>query len=105
MKEAHPSSNGRRSTGLSVHVIRIWEQRYRAVEPRRTSSNRGLYSQERSRAAELLRDLTNAGRRIGQMGTLPDQEAASGCRRVAGEKRPNSSRRPPPGPADNSDGR
>jgi MerR family transcriptional regulator, light-induced transcriptional regulator len=34
-----------RLTGLSAHVIRIWEQRYRAVEPQRTATKRRLYSQ------------------------------------------------------------
>ena len=70
-----------RLTGLSAHVIRIWEQRYRAVEPRRTSSNRRLYSQSEIERLSLLRDLTNAGLRIGQLAGLPNQK----LRRLAAE--------------------
>jgi len=45
MNEAqHPIQLVARLTGLSAHVIRIWEQRYRAVEPQRTATKRRLYS-------------------------------------------------------------
>jgi methanogenic corrinoid protein MtbC1 len=56
---------------LSAHVIRIWEQRYRAVEPRRTSGNRRLYSQRDIERLNLLRDITRAGHSIGQVAHLP----------------------------------
>ncbi len=32
----HPIHLAARLTGLSTHVIRIWEQPYRVVEPKRT---------------------------------------------------------------------
>jgi MerR family transcriptional regulator, light-induced transcriptional regulator len=60
-----------RLTGLSAHVIRIWEQRYRAVEPHRTSGNRRLYSQRDIERLNLLRDVTHAGHSIGQVAPLP----------------------------------
>jgi DNA-binding transcriptional MerR regulator/methylmalonyl-CoA mutase cobalamin-binding subunit len=60
-----------RLTGLSAHVIRIWEQRYRAVEPQRTATNRRLYSQREIERLNLLRDLTQAGHSIGQVAQLP----------------------------------
>ena len=31
-------------TGLSIHVIRAWEKRYNVVVPKRTDTNRRLYS-------------------------------------------------------------
>ena len=46
-----------RLTGLSAHVIRIWEQRYRAVEPQRTATKRRLYSQRDIERLNLLRAL------------------------------------------------
>ena len=73
-----------RLTGLSAHVIRIWEQRYRAVEPRRTSSNRRLYSQSEIERLSLLRDLTNAGLKNWPIGGTARSEAAPPGRRVAG---------------------
>lgn len=59
-----------RLTDLSAHVIRIWEQRYRAVEPQRTATNRRLYSQRDIERLNLLRDLTQAGHSIGQVAQL-----------------------------------
>ena len=47
MAEAHQAIKVvARRTGLSAHVIRIWEKRYGAVEPERTVTNRRLYSDE-----------------------------------------------------------
>jgi len=63
-----------RLTGLSAHVIRIWEQRYRAVEPHRTPGNRRLYSQRDIERLNLLRDVTNAGHSIGQVASLPTEK-------------------------------
>jgi len=60
-----------RLTGLSAHVIRIWEHRYRAVEPRRTATNRRLYSQRDLERLNLLRDMTQAGHSICQVAQLP----------------------------------
>jgi MerR family transcriptional regulator, light-induced transcriptional regulator len=60
-----------RLTGLSAHVIRIWEQRYRAVEPRRTPGNHRVYSQRDIERLNLLRDVTHAGHNIGQVAQLP----------------------------------
>ncbi len=60
-----------RFTGLSAHVIRIWEQRYRAVQPSRTAGNRRLYSPRDLERLNLLRDLTRAGHSIGQVAPLP----------------------------------
>jgi DNA-binding transcriptional MerR regulator/methylmalonyl-CoA mutase cobalamin-binding subunit len=58
-------------TGLSTHVIRIWEKRYRAVEPQRTASNRRLYSDEQVERLSLLRELTQAGHTIASVAGFP----------------------------------
>src|SRR5512142_272341 len=60
-----------RLTGLSAHVIRIWEQRYRAVEPQRTATKRRLFSQSEIERLNLLREVTQAGHSIGQVAQLP----------------------------------
>lgn len=67
----HPIQLVARLTGLSAHVIRIWEQRYRAVEPQRTATRRRLYSQRDIKRLNLLRDATQAGHSIGQVAQLP----------------------------------
>lgn len=62
-----------RRTGLSAHVIRIWEKRYRAVEPVRTATNRRQYSDEQIERLALLRDLARAGHSIGFVAKLPTE--------------------------------
>lgn len=67
----HPIKMVARLTGLSPYVLRIWEQRYGAVEPQRTATNRRLYSSEDVERLSLLREVTQAGYNIGQVATLP----------------------------------
>jgi len=63
-----------RRTGLSAHVIRIWEKRYGAVTPVRTETNRRLYSEDQIERLILLRDITRAGHSISQVAKLPTAE-------------------------------
>src|SRR5512137_1913603 len=70
----HPIQLAARLTGLSTHVIRIWEQRYHAVEPKRTPTNHRLYSQNDIERLSLLRDVTRAGHNIGQMARLSNDK-------------------------------
>lgn len=57
-------------TGLSAHVIRIWEKRYRAVEPVRTPTNRRRYTQAEIERLQLLRRATELGHSIGTVARL-----------------------------------
>jgi len=68
-------------TGLSAHVIRIWEKRYGAVVPERTGTNRRLYSDEQVERLGLLRQLTQAGQSIGAIATQPLER----LRQIAGD--------------------
>lgn len=54
-------------TGLSPHVIRIWEKRYEAVTPTRTDTNRRLYSDKEIERLNLLKLATRAGHNIGNI--------------------------------------
>lgn len=63
-----------RRTGLTAHVIRIWEKRYAAVEPERTGTNRRLYSDEQIERLRLLRDITQGGHSIGHVAKLPTEK-------------------------------
>ena len=72
MAEAHQAIKVvARRTGLSAHVIRIWEKRYGAVEPERTVTNRRLYSDEQIERLSLLREITQNGHSIGHVAKLP----------------------------------
>jgi len=57
-------------TGLSAHVIRVWEKRYGAVKPQRTGTNRRLYSEDEVQRLELLHQATRAGHNISQASKL-----------------------------------
>ncbi|MBC8095853.1 MAG: MerR family transcriptional regulator [Akkermansiaceae bacterium] len=75
MAEAHHNIKAvARRTGLTLHVIRIWEKRYAAVQPSRTDTNRRLYSEEEIERLTLLRDITRAGHSIGSVARLSTDE-------------------------------
>jgi DNA-binding transcriptional MerR regulator/methylmalonyl-CoA mutase cobalamin-binding subunit len=75
MAEAHQAIKVvARRTGLSAHVIRIWEKRYGAVAPERTGTNRRLYSDEQIERLSLLRDVTQNGHSIGHVAKLPTEK-------------------------------
>jgi methanogenic corrinoid protein MtbC1 len=62
-----------RRTGLSPHVIRVWEKRYGAVVPSRTPTRRRLYTDAEIQRLLLLRQATLAGHSIGQIARLPSE--------------------------------
>jgi DNA-binding transcriptional MerR regulator/methylmalonyl-CoA mutase cobalamin-binding subunit len=62
-----------RRTGLSPHVIRVWEKRYGAVVPSRTPTQRRLYTDAEIQRLILLRQATLAGHSIGQIARLSNE--------------------------------
>lgn len=74
MKYKHPIKVVALRTGLSPHVIRIWERRYKAVTPDRTPTNRRVYSDQDIDRLILLRQATEAGESIGQIAAFSDDE-------------------------------
>lgn len=99
----HPIDAVARKTGLSAHVIRIWEKRYRAVEPARSATNRRQYSDEEITRLSLLRALTQAGQNIGYVAKLPTEKLrallATPAAATADESRPARIAAAPPSPA------
>lgn len=73
-----------RRTGLSAHVIRIWEKRYGAVEPERTGTNRRLYSDEQIERLSLLRNVTQSGHSISHVAKLPTEKLRELARQSQG---------------------
>ena len=57
-------------TGLSRDVLRVWERRYRAVEPLRTAGGQRLYSDDELQRFQLLAEATRRGRSIGSVAGL-----------------------------------
>ena len=72
--QGHPIKVVARRTGLSAHVIRVWEKRYGAVEPARTETNRRLYSDDDIARLICLRQAIQAGHGIGRIARLPADE-------------------------------
>ncbi len=61
-------------TGLSHHVLRVWEKRYGAVQPSRQSNRRRLYSSEDVEKLSLLKALVDRGHAIGGIANLAIDE-------------------------------
>lgn len=59
-----------RRSGLSSHVIRAWEKRYRVLAPSRCEKNRRMYCDEDIERLKILRELTQRGHRISQVAEL-----------------------------------
>lgn len=74
MTQEHPIRVACRRTGLSAHVLRIWEKRYRAVIPRRSPTKRRFYTDEDIERLTLLKQATAVGRSIGQIAGLSRAE-------------------------------
>jgi methanogenic corrinoid protein MtbC1 len=94
--QGHPIKIVVRRTGLSPHVIRVWEKRYRAVEPMRTETNRRRYSDADIERLLLLQRATHTGRSIGQIAHLTTER----LRELVHEDEMTS---PPPGPITTAD--
>ena len=70
----HPIKVVVRRTGLSAHVIRVWEKRYQAVVPARTETNRRLYSDEDIARLQWLQQAVQDGQSIGRIAHLSTPE-------------------------------
>ena len=64
-------------TGLSAHLIRVWEKRYQAVTPQRTETNRRLYTDADIKRLQTLSGLTKKGYTIGHIAKLGEQALRS----------------------------
>jgi DNA-binding transcriptional MerR regulator/methylmalonyl-CoA mutase cobalamin-binding subunit len=89
-----------RLTGLSPHVIRLWEKRYAAVSPERTKRNRRHYSKEAVNRLQLLARATASGHEISLIARLGLDE----LRRLVNTETSAQSRVAPAG-SDNLPGR
>lgn len=72
-------------TGISQHLLRAWERRYGVVTPGRTEAGQRLYSDEDIERLRLVRVVTAAGRRVGQVTSLSLDDLRELARRDASE--------------------
>jgi methanogenic corrinoid protein MtbC1 len=57
-------------TSLTADLLRAWERRYRAVQPQRTKGGQRLYSEADVHRLQLLKQLSDDGHAIGEIGRL-----------------------------------
>jgi len=69
----HPVRVASERTGLSPHLLRMWERRYGVVEPERSEGGQRLYTDAEVERLRLLHRATMGGRSIGQVADLPDE--------------------------------
>ena len=60
-----------RLTGLSVHALRKWEERYAAVEPHRTPGGERLYTRVDVQRLALIKRLTQSGAPLSEIARSP----------------------------------
>ena len=63
-----------RLTGISQHVLRVWEKRYGAVKPVRSETHRRLYCDNDISRLSLLKALVDRGQAIGSIANLDNDE-------------------------------
>jgi DNA-binding transcriptional MerR regulator len=73
-----------RLTGLSPHVLRVWEKRYAVVKPERSESRRRLYSNRDVNRLFLLKTLVDRGQAIGSIAGLETAELEQRLSEFAG---------------------
>jgi DNA-binding transcriptional MerR regulator/methylmalonyl-CoA mutase cobalamin-binding subunit len=61
-------------TGLTPHVIRAWERRYRAIEPERSAGKHRLYSESEIERLAMLSGAVRRGHSIGRIAALSTEE-------------------------------
>lgn len=73
-----------RLTGISQHVLRVWEKRYGVVEPERSETDRRLYSESDVSRLSLLKVLVDRGQAIGSIADLDNAELKRRVQQSAG---------------------
>ena len=79
-----------RLTGLSVHTIRKWEQRYGAVTPHRLDGGNRLYSDADVQRLILIGCLAEKGLSIGRIASLPTDELEERYSRMTAAGKPSA---------------
>ena len=74
IKYVYPIRYVAQQTGLSTHVIRVWEKRYQAVEPKRTESNQRMFCVKDIERLKMLKTAVRVGNSISQIAGLSSEE-------------------------------
>ncbi|HJW29950.1 MAG TPA: MerR family transcriptional regulator [Saprospiraceae bacterium] len=61
-------------SGIKAHTIRIWEQRYQALQPHRSVGNTRLYDSQQLRRLLNIVSLIDENHKVSTLCTLPDRK-------------------------------
>jgi len=84
-----------RLAGVSVHTIRKWEERYRAVAPERTEGGGRVYSRDDMERLVLIKKLADAGHSLRELARMPHDALVTAWRQVPGADIPAVDERQP----------
>lgn len=73
-------------TGVKAHTLRIWEQRYNMVEPKRTETNIRYYDEADLRKLLNVSALNRNGVKISEIASLSEQELKSRVVQISAER-------------------
>lgn len=82
-KKCYPIKYVAAQTGIKAHNIRSWEERYGAVKPERSTTNRRLYSDDDIQRLRLLKAAVDGGHNISTVANLDANELLPLIRRNA----------------------
>ena len=82
-------------TGLSQHVLRVWEKRYAVVSPTRQLNRRREYSEADVQKLAILKALVDRGHSIGSIAALPMDVLEARLAKSEPTPRPDSIARTP----------
>jgi DNA-binding transcriptional MerR regulator/methylmalonyl-CoA mutase cobalamin-binding subunit len=74
IKYVYPIRYVAQQTGLSTHVIRVWEKRYQAVVPKRTDTNRRVFCGRDIERLKMLKTAVRIGHSISQIAGLSSED-------------------------------
>ena len=73
-KNIYPIRYVAQKTGLSTHLIRVWKKRHQAVVPKRTDTNRRMFSEADIERLKMLKSAVRGGHSISQIASLSSEE-------------------------------
>ncbi len=74
LKKCYPIKYVAARTGIKAHNIRSWEERYGAVKPERSATNRRFYSDDDIQRLHLLKLAVDSGHSISAVAGLSTGE-------------------------------
>lgn len=78
-----------RLTGISSHVLRVWERRYAVVEPKRSETKRRMYSASDIQRLALVKTLVDNGHSIGSVANLSTKQLEDRLTTALGQECPD----------------